>query len=556
MAERFEHHARLMTVLTLVSRVTGLVRDAALARVFGVGPLMDAFNLAFLIPNLFRRLFGEGAISAAFVPRYAELDRDDPAQARRYSGLLLALLAAVLWGIVAVGEVFLLSRWLASPPIEFTRTPPMVFAGIAVESMSVSYVRLGYELAALMLPYMPLVCLTAVAGSALQVHGRFGPTAASPIILNLALIAATLGVLPVVHAGGVSAETHLRIVAAAVLVAGALQLWWTYAALRAVKPVFAPRDPAAWASVRATLIQTLPMMLGLGVLQINTAIDGLIASWPTIVGPTIFGFEYPLASGAMSAMANAQRLYEFPLGVFGISIATAVFPLLARQSNDMTAFAGTVRRALRLTVFIGLPASAGLVVLARDAAGAFFRGGAFDAEDVRRVAFVVIGFAPAIWSYQMNHVFTRAFYALKEPMAPVKVSVAMVALNLALNVTLIFTPLREAGLAWSTAICSVLQVAILGRMLARRVPGIIDREVLLSWRSTAIAAAVMTVAVLAAERMLPEVDRWSIYTLRLGVGVAVGMAAFFAISALLGMPEVKEVLRRRGKADASQPGQR
>ncbi|MFN9124831.1 MAG: murein biosynthesis integral membrane protein MurJ [bacterium] len=555
MAERFEHHARLMTVLTLVSRVTGLVRDAALARVFGVGPLMDAFNLAFLIPNLFRRLFGEGAISAAFVPRYAELERDDPAQARRYSGLLLALLAAVLWGIVIVGELFLLSRWLASPPIEFTRTPPMMFAGVMVESMSVSYVRLGYELTALMLPYMPLVCLTAVAGSALQVHGRFGPTAASPIILNIALIAATLGVLPLVHAGGVSAETHLRIVAGAVLVAGVLQLWWTFAALRAVKPVFAPRDPAAWASVRATMVQTLPMMLGLGVLQINTAIDGLIASWPTVVGPTIFGFDYPLATGAMSAMANAQRLYEFPLGVFGISIATAVFPLLARQNNDMAAFAGTVRRALRLTVFIGLPASAGLVVLARDAAGAFFRGGAFDAEDVRRVAFVVIGFAPAIWSYQMNHVFTRAFYALKEPMVPVKVSVAMVVLNLALNVTLIFTPLREAGLAWSTAICSVLQVAILGRLLARRVPGIVDREVLLSWRSTAIAAAVMTVAVLAAERMLPDVDRWSIYTLRLGTGVVVGMAAFFAIAALLGMPEVREVLRRGGRGGAAPPQQ-
>ena len=546
MAERFEHHARLMTVLTLVSRVTGLVRDAALARVFGVGPLMDAFNLAFLVPNLFRRLFGEGAISAAFVPRYAELDRDDPAQARRYSGLLLALLAALLWGIVIIGEAILLTKWMSSEPIAFTRTPPMVFAGIPTASISVSYVRLGYELTALMLPYMPLVCLTAVAGSALQVHGRFGPTAASPIILNLALIAATLGVLPLAHSGAVTPEWHLRIVAGSVLVAGFLQLWWTYAALRSVKPIFAPRDPAAWASVRATLVQTLPMMLGLGVLQINTAVDGLIASWPTVVGPTILGIEYPLASGAMSAMANAQRLYEFPLGVFGISIATAIFPLLSRQNNDPVAFAGTVRRALRLTVFVGLPASAGLMVLASDAAGAFFRGGAFDAEDVRRVAFVVIGFAPAIWSYQMNHVFTRAFYARKEPMVPVKVSVAMVALNLALNLTLIFTPLREAGLAWSTAICSMLQVAILGRLLARRVPGIIDREVLLSWRSTAIAAAVMTVAVLASERMLPDVDRWSIYTLRLGVGVVVGMAVFFGVAAILGMPEVREMLRRRG----------
>jgi putative peptidoglycan lipid II flippase len=548
MAERFEHHARLMTVLTFVSRVTGLVRDASLARVFGVGPLMDAFNFAFLIPNLFRRLFGEGAISAAFLPRYAELDRDDPAAARRYSGLLFALLAAGLWAIVLVGEAFLLGRWLASPALEVAAHAPIRVAGVPVDFLSVRHVRLGYELAALMLPYMPLVCLTAVGGSALQVHGRFGPTAASPIILNLAMIAATLGALPLVHAGDLSPTMHLRLVAAGVLLAGVVQLVWTWRVLQRVRPVFAPRDPAAWVSVRATLAQTLPMMLGLGVLQVNTAIDGLIASWPTLVGPTIMGVAYPLASGAMSAMANAQRLYEFPLGVFGISIATAIFPLLSRQNNDPAAFAATVRRALRLTVFVGLPASAGLVLLANDAAGAFFRGGAFGEDDVRRVGFIVIGFAPAIWSYQMNHVFTRAFYALKEPMVPVKVSVAMVVLNLALNFTLIFTPLREAGLAWSTAICSVLQVVILGRLLSRRTPGILDVEVIRSWRHSMVATLVMAVAVFAAMRMLPDEDRWSIYTLRLAVGVCAGAAVYFAVAALVGMQELRDVLRRAPRA--------
>jgi putative peptidoglycan lipid II flippase len=549
MAERFEHHARLMTVLTLVSRVTGLVRDAALARVFGVGPLMDAFNFAFVIPNLFRRLFGEGAISAAFLPRYAELDRDDPEAARRYSGLMLALLAAVLWGIVIVAELLILGRWVASPALDVSGAGPLRVGGIPIEVLTVQHVRLGYELAALMLPYMPLVCLTAVGGSALQVHGRFGPTAASPIILNLAMIAATLGVLPVVHAGTFDEATHIRIVAGAVLVAGILQLAWTFHALRLVRPVFAPRDPVAWASVQSTLRQTFPMMLGLGVLQINTAIDGLIASWPTIVGPTIFGFDYPLETGAMSAMANAQRLYEFPLGVFGISIATAVFPLLARQNNDLPAFAATVRRALRLTVFIGLPASAGLCVLAYDAAGAFFRGGQFDAADVERVGFIVIGFAPAIWSYQMNHVFTRAFYALKEPMTPVKVSVAMVALNLALNCTLIFTPLREAGLAWSTAFCSVLQIAILGRMLARRAPGIVDSEVVGSWRRSLIASAVMAAAVVGVVHfLLPTDDRWSVYALRLGVGVVVGAGLYFALARLMGMQELRDVLRRGARS--------
>jgi putative peptidoglycan lipid II flippase len=131
----------------------------------------------------------------------------------------------------------------------------------------------------------------------------------------------------------------------------------------------------------------------------------------------------------------------------------------------------------------------------------------------------------------------------------------MVGLNLALNLTLIFTPLREAGLAWSTAICSVLQVAILGRMLARRVPGIVDREVFGSWRASAIATLVMAVAVIASERMLPDEDRWSVYALRLGVGVVVGMAVYFGVALLLGMPEVREILRRR-PADAAPGGKR
>ena len=544
MAERFEHHARLMTVLTLVSRVTGLARDAALARVFGIGPFMDAFNFAFLIPNLFRRLFGEGAISAAFVPRYAELVRDDREASRRFAGLLLVLLAILLWGIVLVGEVFLLSRMWSAPEFEVTRLGVQTLGGIATETVGVRSVRLGYELAALMLPYMPLVCLTAIAGSALQVHGRFGPTAAAPIILNLALVAATLGVVPLVRAGDVSPVWQLRIVAGSVVAAGVVQLAWTLWILRSVGPVFSLRDTTAWVSVRATLVQVAPMMLGLGVLQLNTAIDGLIASWPTLVGPTILGFDYPLAAGAMSAIANAQRLYEFPLGVFGISIATAVFPLLARQNNDIPAFTETVRRALRLTVFVGLPASAGLLVLAHDAVGAFFRGGAFGNDDVRRVAFVVLGFAPAIWAYQANHVLTRAFYARKEAMVPVKVAVAMVALNIVGNITLIFTPLREAGLAWSTAGCATIQCIVLARLLARRTPGIVDGGVWRSWLRAALATAAMALAVVGVLALFPEPGRWSEYTLRLGAGVATGALVYFALARLLGMAEIADVLRR------------
>jgi putative peptidoglycan lipid II flippase len=545
MAEQFEKHARTFGGLTLVSRVTGLVRDAALASVFGVSAYTDAFNFAFQIPNLFRRLFGEGAISAAFVPRYTELVRDDPERARRYAGLMLAFLAAILWGIVVLGEVFILSMWWGAPEVEYTLGPATTAGGVVLPTVSARYTRLAYELAAIMLPYMPLVCLLAVGGSALQTHGRFGPSAASPIVLNLLMIAATLGLYPLVVAGSVDAATHLRVLAAAVLLAGVIQVGWTFAILRRIRLSFAPRDAEARASVRATLLAAGPMMLGLGVIQINIVVDGLIASWPSLFGPTILGFDYPLAEGAMTALTNAARLYEFPLGVFGISIATAIFPQLARLNNDPVEFAATVRRGLRLTVFVGLPASVGLMLVGREAVGVLFQRGAFTADDTARVAWVLLGFAPAIWAYQSIHILTRAFYARKEPMTPVRIAVSMVALNVLLNLALIFTPLREAGLAWSTSICAMVQAVVLARALSRQVPGVVGRDVAAGVLRSAAAAIAMGAAVLAVGRFLPDGGDTRSMLIALVVKVAVGALVFGAVAVALRMDELHWAAGRR-----------
>ncbi|MFM1867640.1 MAG: Lipid flippase MurJ [Planctomycetota bacterium] len=542
--ERFEHHARLMSGLTLLSRITGLGRDVALAAFFGVGPINDAFAFGFQIPNLFRRLFGEGALSAAFLPRYSELRRDDPEVARRYLALVLVLLAGFLWLLVAIGEVGLFVAWLNAPEVAYTYGPPLRNGGVPIPIVSVSYARLSYELTMLMLPYMPLVCIVAIGGAALQVHGRFGPMAAAPIILNISFMIAIVGFSPLFLGKSFSPEWHVRMVAMSVLVSGAIQVAWTAYALRVAHPHFVWRDSTVWASVRGTLTQAAPMMLGLGVLQINTAVDGLIASWPTYVGPTIFGFAYPLAEGAMSSITYAQRLYEFPLGVFGISIATAVFPLLAKQNNDAVAFAATIRRALRLTVFVGLPASAGLMLASRESVGALFQRGNFTADDTERVAWVLVGFAPAIWSYQMGHIFTRAFYARKESMTPVLVAVAMVILNICLNLTLIFTPLREAGLAWSTAICSMLQSAILLRILARRVPDSVNREVVVGWLRCVVATAVMAGATLAVGAFLPQSMEWRELAIHLVIKVAVAASVYFAAVRFMRMPELGWLLRK------------
>src|SRR4029453_5580441 len=167
MSHRFEHHARTVTILSFFSRVTGLARDAALSRVFGVSAITDAFWFAFMIPNLFRRLFGEGALSAAFLPVYSRLDKKDPATARQLASLTIGLMVFFLGGITLIGEIVLF-----------------------VLSLRAGHDHLAIRLMMIMLPYMPLVCIVAILGAMLQVHGRFGPTAAAPIVLNLFIVIA------------------------------------------------------------------------------------------------------------------------------------------------------------------------------------------------------------------------------------------------------------------------------------------------------------------------------------------------------------------------------
>ena len=496
MAERFERHSRTFSLLTLVSRCTGLARDAVFSRLFGARLELDAFFFAFLVPNLFRRLFGEGALAAAFLPEYAQQEKRDPAVARRLATLTVAGLLVGLGALTLAGEAAL---WLLR-------------RGDGTGHLALSLLMI-------MLPYMPLVCLVAILGALLQVHGRFGPGAAAPIVLNLCLIAAASG-----GAWGwpeAALETRVVAVAAAVVVAGLGQVAWMLFALRRGaapgRATFGPLrgPPSARAPLRALLRRAGPMFLGLGVLQLNTFLDSLIASYPTTVGPTVFGLPYPLTEGALTAVSFAQRLYQFPLGVFGLAVATAIFPALARAHGDGAAFGALVARGLRLVVFFGLPASAGLALVGGDLATVILEGGAFGGADSRRVALILLGYAAGVWAYSMIHVLTRAFYASGDTATPVRVAVGMVALNLTLNCTLIWTPLREAGLAWSTSACAMLQVSMLLAVLARRTPAILDR-VGGGWMRTLAITAVMALAVIAVGALLPERDAWGSALLRLG----------------------------------------
>ena len=404
-------------------------------------------------------------------------------------------------------------------------------------------------LMAVMLPFMPLVCIAAVLGGILQSHHRFAPTAAAPIVLNLCIIAAAL---PALLIADITPRTAAYAVAIATLLAGAIQVAWALRALRGqVAWRAAPVDVSSRA--RRMLRRSLPAVIGLGTLQLNAFLDTVIAMYPVWVGPTILGREYPLTESSNAVLFFAQRLYQFPLGVFGIAVATAVFPLLARAaakgSNNATDFAHTLARGLRLSLFIGLPASVGLALVAPDLVAVLYGGGdrAFSAQGLTAATAVLIAYAGAVWAYSLNQVLTRAFYALGDTRTPTTIAVAMVALNLALNLTLIW-PLAEAGLAASTAISATLQTLILPIVLRRRLgTWPIDRAGIQSVAKVIALTAVMAAVVFGIQTLLGPRTSWSEHAIALVATVVAGAAIVGIAAVILRVPELRWLLARSAR---------
>lgn len=518
---------RTVAGLTLVSRFAGLARDVVTAHIFGNTAVASAFRAAYAVPNLFRRLFGEGALSAAFLPEYAQLVKHDPTAAHRLASLICWLLALVTGMLTLI--------------ICGTLGAVLVIADLTPET------TLSVQLMICMLPMMPMVCITAILGGMLQVHGRFGPPAAAPIILNVFQIA--VGAVYFTGMFGSDAQAAFVIGVSAVG-ASIVQIVWSLAALR---------GRMSWtrvfSGVREEAIRVrdrfFPVLLGLGTLQLNTMLDMVIAMWPIWVGPLMFGRAHPLDGSSNAILSYTQSLYQFPLGVFGIAVATAVFPLLARAADDPHDFADVLRRGLRLSLYIGLPASIGLILVRHDLVAAVFAGrtSGFDADGVARAANVLLGFAPGVWAYSLNHVFTRAFYARGDTRTPMRVSIAMVGLNVALNFTLLWQ-LREAGLAWATGITATVQFGVLSVLCARRL-GVqpLDPATLSAVVRIIVITALLTAAVGLVLFLWPmeQPMRWREHVMRLMACVAIGAATYAAASIALRAPELRWLLHPAAK---------
>jgi putative peptidoglycan lipid II flippase len=515
---------RWVSLCTILSRILGLVRDAAMAARFGNGPWLDAFTVAFRIPNLARALLGEGALTTAFLPAYLAVREEAGRDAARR--LATAVAIAVIWttlGIVLLAEgLLLLAGW-------FTATSP------------------GAELLRRLLmgltPYLALICVAAQCSAVLNAERRFLVPALVPTALNLVWLTG----LAVAGLWTDPAE-QLAVMTAAVVLGGVAQVALPGWSLHRQGLTYDPAWREAWSSVRRIFRQMLPVVGGLLITQINVFIDGMIA-WGFTAPPGTTDPWRPLDSGTASALYFGQRLYQFPLGVFGVALGTVLFPLLTEhaQAHDYVRLREDFTLGLRYVVAIGCPASAGLMLLAGPLASLCFEYGAFDADDARHTGHMIAAYGSGVWAYCGLLIISRGFYALGDRLTPLRVGLWAVVGNVLLSLGLIW-PLGGPGLAWSTAVISMLQCLVAGWLYRSKIGGFAGGSLRVAVFRAVVATIAMSLVGLTALWQLATIDGWPGRALRVVAPLAAALAVYFLTARLIGFHEPFEILltRRRG----------
>lgn len=470
--------------MTAASRVLGLVRDSLQAALLGSGAVADAFVIAWTLPNLARRLFGEGALTAAFLPVFTKVKEasGETAALRVATRVLTRLLIGLGSAAVLVALAGLLTAFAAGGKLG-------LFAGLT----------------AVLMPYMPVVCATALCAATSNALGKFALPALPPIVLNLCWVLALGG------AYWLAAPESRAYAASAGIVCGAvLGLWlparWLARRGMSWRPDTTKRDPHV-AEVGRLL---WPTLFGLAVVQLNIIADRLIAE---LLVP---------GDGGVAALYYGQRLMELPMGLIAISVATVIFPELARLGarEDRRAFAAALRRAVRLVCYLAIPAAAGLAVTRLPVVQLLFQRGEFGAAAAARTAGVTLFYAAAVVPATLLPVLSRAHHAWSDTRTPVRIGIGCVALNLALNLTLVW-PMHEAGLAAATALSALVQAGWLGWALRKRIDTQF-RTLLPDLARIALAAGLTGAAAWTALRWMEGAPPW----MQCAVAIPAGLATF------------------------------
>ena len=500
--------------LTLVSRVAGFAREMLMSRVMGASWQADAFFVAFRLPNSFRRLFGEGAFSAGFVPLYAQRlhGPGGDTEARQFSEEVLAVFAPTLVLFTIVFEIIM---------------GPFVFA---ISGYHNEKLALATFLTRITFPYLILISLVSLFSGILNSLARFTAAAFAPALLNLAMLAALI----FVQVGGTTTAIALAI---GVTAGGVLQLALLMAACARAGIVLKWRKPRMTPGVREFVRVVVPATLGAGVYQISAFIDTF--------------FLTRIGTGAMSYFNYADRLNQLPLGVIGAALGTAILPQVSRHvgANEPGKAAKVQGQATELAMLLCLPAAAALAVSAFPLVSALFQGGKFTVEDARLTALTLSIIVLGLPAYVLVKVLTPGFYARQDTATPVKVAVLVLIATVVLNFLLI-PPFGIAGLASAIAICSWLNCTILYVILHRRGHFRIE-----GWLASRIVRQLIAAAAMVAALILIRMGLAGWFSGSLGhrlAGVIAivggGMAVYFPLVWVLGgtdREELRSLLRRR-----------
>jgi len=502
--------------LTLVSRIAGFAREMLMSRVMGASWQADAFFVAFRLPNTFRRLFGEGAFSAGFVPLYAQRlqGEDGEVRAKHFSEEVLAVFVPTLIIFTLVFEIIM---------------GPFVFliSGYHGEKLS-----LATFLTQITFPYLLLISLVSLFSGILNSLARFTAAAFAPALLNLAMLSALIFV-PV---GGKTTAIALSL---AVTMGGVLQLGLLLIACKRAGIVLKLRRPRMTPGVRQFIRVVIPATLGAGVYQISAFIDTF--------------FLARIGTGALSYFNYADRLNQLPLGVIGAALGTAILPQVSRHvgANEPDKAARVQGQAAELAMLLCLPAALALAVSAGPLASALFQGGRFTAEDAHLTAVTLSIIVLGLPAYVLVKVLTPGFYARQDTATPVKIACIVLVATVVLNFVLI-PPFKIAGLAAAIAICSWLNCLMLYTVLHRRGHFRIEGWLANRIARQLLAGALMVAAVYAIKMAIPGWFTGSAGHRLVGVIALVGggMAVYFPAAWFLGgmdKEDIQALLRRRGK---------
>ena len=464
MSSRLARSAGLISLATMASRLLGVVRETVVAAIFGAGTQMDAFNVAFRVPNLLRDLFAEGAMTAAFIPTFTRTMAQQGREAAwRLGNLVINTLLIATGGFVVIGIV------LAGP---ITNAIAAGFAEVPGK------LELTADLTRVMLPFLTTVAVAVAAMGMLNSLNRFFIPSLSPAMFNIVTIICAIGLVPIMPRFGMPGITALAI---ATLLGGVAQIGVQWPLLRKegfrYQPIVDFKDPA----LREVLRLMIPGTLGLAAVQINIVVNTYLASGQP--------------EGAVSWLQYAFRLMYLPIGLFGVSVATAAVPEIARHSasDDLPSIRRTVSSAVRMILMLNLPATIGLIVLAEPVVTLIFERGRFLPSDTAATAAALMFYAPGLIGYSAVKIASPTFYSLGDSRTPVIVSVLSVAVNLALNLALVRV-LGFKGLALGTAIAALFNAIVLLWLLRRRLGGLDERRIAIAFLKIGAASLAMAVA--------------------------------------------------------------